>query len=71
MFRFSLDTTDSIAKAYSYPKRKPTAHDIQLEIILHTYILLVKLKSFRTHFQTVVRDIKIWSRAEKKEIFLV
>ena len=70
MCRFSLETNDSISKAYRYPKRKLIPHDIQFEILLHTYILLVKLKSFRTHIQTVLLDIKFLTRAEKDEIVI-
>jgi len=70
MSRFSLETIDSIAKADRYPERKPISHDIQFKILLHTYILLVELKSFRIHTQTVVLDIKFLSRTDKMVIFL-
>jgi len=70
MFSFSLETNDFFAKAYRYPKRKPIANDRQFEILLHISILLVKLKYFITHFQTVVLDRKFWSRGDKKETFV-
>jgi len=70
MSRISIKTNDSILKADRFPKIKPIPNDILFEILLHTYILFVKLKSFRTSIQTIVHNIKVLSRVKKKEIYL-